>query len=98
MPAVSIFLSALLALTLAGCSRSYRVVDVPQYGADLYPLSQTKSGVTVAVDEIRGSERAERLFGSDLTREGIFPVNVVVSNYSKQRVVVKPSDILLYRG
>ena len=30
--------------------------------------------------------------------EGIFPVNVVVSNHSKQRVSVSPSDILLYRG
>jgi hypothetical protein len=98
MPAVSVFLSALLVLTLAGCSRSYRVVEVPQYGADLYPLSQTKAGITVAIDEIRGPERAERFFGTDLIREGIFPVNVVISNYSKQRVTVKPSDILLYRG
>jgi hypothetical protein len=98
MPAIPLFLSALLALSLLGCSRPYRVVEVPQYGADLYPLSQTKSGITVAVDDIRGAERAERFFGSDLLREGIFPVNVVVSNYSKQRVTVKPSDILLYRG
>ena len=90
--------AALLVLLLAACSRSYQVVQVPQYGADLYPLSQTKAGVTIAIDEIRRPERAERFFGIDLVREGILPVNVVVSNYGKQRVVVKPSDILLYRG
>lgn len=98
MPGIPVFIAALLALALLGCARSYRVVEVPQYGADLYPLSQTRAGITVAVDEIRGAERAERFFGSDLIREGIFPVNVVISNFSKQRVTVKPSDILLYRG
>lgn len=98
MPTFRVLASALVMLALLGCSRSYRVVEVPQYGADLYPLSQTKAGITIAVDEIRAAERAERYFGSDLIREGIFPVNVVVSNYGKQRVTVKPSDILLYRG
>jgi hypothetical protein len=96
MPAVPAFRSAVLALVLAGCTRSYQVVEVPQYGADLYPVSQTRSGVTVAINEIRSPERVQRYFGADLLKERIFPVNVVVSNYSKQRVALKPSDILLY--
>jgi hypothetical protein len=98
MPAFPVFLSALLVFALAGCTPSYQVVEVPQYGADLYPTSQTKAGITIAIDEIRRPDRAERYFGSDLIREGILPVNVVVSNYSKQSVTVRPSDILLYRG
>src|ERR687896_2232852 len=91
-------LSCLLVLAVAGCSSSYRVVQVPQYGADLYPQSQTKSGVTVAIDEMKAAERVERLFGADLIKEGILPVNVVVSNFGKQRILLKPSDILLYQG
>jgi hypothetical protein len=87
----------LLAL-VAGCSSSYRVVQVPEYGADLYPQSQTKSGITIAVDEMKTSDRVNRLFGADLIKEGILPVNVVVSNFGKQRLLLKPSDILLYRG
>ena len=98
MPAFPVFLSALLVFALVGCTPSYQVVEVPQYGADLYPTSQTKAGITIAIDEIRRPDRAERYFGSDLIREGILPVNVVVSNYSKQSVTVRPSDILLYRG
>ena len=98
MTATRVALSALAAAALLGCTRSYDVVQVPPYGADLYPLSQTKAGVTIAVDDIKRPERARRYFGADLISEGIFPVNVVVSNYGKQRVVVKPSDILLYRG
>jgi len=90
--------AVVVCLLLAACSRSYQVVQVPEYGADLYPLSQTKSGVTIAVDEIRRPERAERFFGVDLVKEGIVPVNVVISNFGKQRVLIKPSDILLYRG
>lgn len=98
MNPIRALLLASLALVLSACASSYRVVQVPQYGADLYPQSQTKSGVTVAIDEMKVSERVERLFGADLIKEGILPVNVVVSNFGKQRLLVKPSDILLYRG
>jgi hypothetical protein len=98
MKAFGALLGSVFAVVLVGCASSYRVVQVPQYGADLYPQSQTRSGVTVAIDEIKAAERAERLFGADLIKEGILPVNVVVSNFGKQRVLLKPSDILLYRG
>jgi hypothetical protein len=98
MNPIRALLLASLALVLSACASSYRVVQVPQYGADLYPQAQTKSGVTVAIDEMKVSERVERLFGADLIKEGILPVNVVVSNFGKQRLLVKPSDILLYRG
>ncbi len=87
-----------LVLLVSGCTSSYRVVQVPQYGADLYPRSQTRAGVTVAIDEIKAPERVERLFGADLIKEGILPVNVVVSNFGKQHILLKPSDILLHRG
>jgi hypothetical protein len=93
-----VLLGSVLGVLIAGCSSSYRVVQVPQYGADLYPQSQTRSGITVAIDEMKTAERVERLFGADLIKEGILPVNVVVSNFGKQRVLLKPSDILLHRG
>ncbi|MFL6571822.1 MAG: hypothetical protein ACJ8G4_08715 [Burkholderiales bacterium] len=88
----------LAALVLSACSSSYRVVQVPQYGADLYPQSQSRSGIIVAIDEMKNAERVERLFGADLIKEGILPVNVVVSNFGKQRLLLKPSDILFYQG
>jgi hypothetical protein len=91
-------LLALLALVLSACAGSQRVVQLPQYGADLYPQAQTLGGITVAVDELKNAERVERLFGSDLIKEGILPVNVVVSNFGKQRLLLKPSDVLFYQG
>jgi hypothetical protein len=98
MKTTPVLLTCLFALVLSACASSYRVVQVPQYGADLYPQSQSKSGITVAIDEMKASERVERLFGADVIKEGILPVNVVVSNFGKQRLLLKPSDILLYRG
>jgi len=98
MTPVRVALCPLLALVLSACASSYRVVHVPQYGADLYPQSQTRSGITVAIDEIKSAERVERLFGADLIGEGILPVSVVVSNFGKQRLLLKPSDLMLYRG
>lgn len=94
---IPVFFPVLLALFLVSCAGSYQVVQVPQYAADLYPLSQTKAGVTIAIDEIKDPTRAARYFGADLINVGILPASVVVSNHGKNRAVVKPSDILLYQ-
>jgi hypothetical protein len=98
MKAARALLLLLIPIVVGGCASSYRVVQVPQYGADLYPQAQTRSGITVAVDEMKSAERVERMFGADLIREGILPVNVVISNFGKQRLLLKPSDILLHQG
>jgi hypothetical protein len=92
---VSVILSVLVP---AGCASPYRVVRMPQREADLYPLSQTKDGITIAIDQIKGASRAERYFGADLIKAGIVPVAVIVSNYGAHPVSVKPEDVLLHRG
>jgi hypothetical protein len=73
-------------------------VQLPEREADLYPLSQTRAQITIAIDEITSAERGGRYFGANLIHEGILPLAVVVSNYGAHRVVVRPSDILLHRG
>jgi len=98
MTPIPVLLLPLVALIVSACASSYRVVQVPQYGADLYPQSQTRAGITIAVDEMKSADRVERLFGADLIKEGILPVNVVVSNFGKQRLLLKPSDVLLHQG
>jgi hypothetical protein len=87
-----------LTVFLSCCASSYSVVQLPERDADLYPRSQTRDGVTIAIDEIRGGQRATTYFGTNLTRKGVLPVAVVVSNYGTERVLVKPSDILVHRG
>lgn len=96
MPFVSASI-LILCMVLGACAGSYRVVRLPEREADLYPLSQTKEGITIAIDEIKGAARAERYFGADLIKEGILPLAVVVSNYGDHPVLVKPSDVLLHR-
>lgn len=86
------------ALALLSCASPYQVVKLPEREADLYPLSQTRAQVTIAIDEIANTERGWRYFGADLISEGILPVVVVVSNYGMDRVVVRPSDVLAHRG
>jgi hypothetical protein len=88
----------LLALAMVGCSSTYHVVQYPTREADLYPLSQTREGVSVAVDEVRSGARSDRYFGADLTRQEILPVAVIVSNNGPHRVVLKPGDVLLHEG
>ena len=89
----------MLMLGLTACSPSpYEVVEIPVREADLYPLSQTKEGITVAVDEITNSVRSTQYFGIDMFKYGIVPINVVISNHTDRRQLVSPADILLLRG
>jgi hypothetical protein len=88
-----------LALGLAGCAdSSYQVVQIPQRAADLYPGSQTESGVTVAIDEIRSPDRVEKYFGTNLMRQGVLPLAIIISNNSEHRIVVTAADVLLHQG
>jgi hypothetical protein len=89
---------ALSSLCVVACASTYRVVQIPQREADMYPLSQTKGGITIAIDEIRSAARAQRYFGANIVPAGVLPVVVVVSNHSSQNIVVKPADVLLQRG
>jgi hypothetical protein len=87
-----------VALAVLGCASPYHVVKLPEREADLYPLSQTRAQITIAIDEIANTERGRRYFGADLLGDGILPLVVVVSNYGTHRVIVRPSDILAHRG
>lgn len=91
-------LVVLLVLAVSGCVSTYHVVQYPQREADLYPLSQTQDGISVAIDEVTSAQRSERYFGADLTRRNILPLAIIVSNNSGHRITVAPADVLLYLG
>jgi hypothetical protein len=92
-------LIALLILGVTGCATSrYDVVDLPLRDAGLYPLSHTYADLSVAVDEFSNPDRSARYFGADLIGNGILPVDVLVTNFSKHRWSVKPEDVLMRRG
>lgn len=90
--------AALLAALLLTACASFRIVELPQREADVYPHAETRAGVSVAVDEIQEPERSRRYFGADLPGRGILPVLVVVSNHGEHRVAVRPADLLLLQG
>ncbi len=94
------FSLGILALGLTACTSPspYVIVEMPERHADLYPLSQTKEGITVAVDEITNAERSMQYFGVDMFKHGIVPINVVISNHTGRRQLVSPADVLLLRG
>lgn len=87
------------AVVLTACAPApFRVVQIPERSADLYPLSESSAGVTVAIDEIDSPSRSEKFFGIDLTQHGILPINVLVSNRSEHKVEIKPADVVLLKG
>jgi len=87
-----------LALGLQSACASHEFVQVPVRDADVYPSAEIKYGVAVAIDEIGDPGRVRRYFGTDLIREGILPIEVILSNHGRHRVKIGPADILLLRG
>lgn len=83
---------------LTACSKPHLFVPIPMRDADLYPQSQTKGGVAVAVDELTRPQRIKQYFGADLIRAEVLPINIIVSNHGQARFVIKPSDVLLMQG
>lgn len=90
-PALLVFVS-----WLAGCGTL--PAAYPPRAAELYPLSQTSDGISVAVDEVRTPARSQRYFGADLPERDVLPVTVIISNYSTHSVALRPADVLLRKG
>lgn len=88
----------LFSAVLTSCASHNKAALPPLREAELYPRSQSIAGLTIAVDEISDPERARHYFGSDLTREGVLPVNIIVSNQGDDKFVVRPQDVLMLEG
>ena len=76
-------------LTACSTTTMHAPTAPPLRDADLYPVNQAVAGLSIAVDEIADPERAKRYFGSDLAKEGILPVNIVISNHGEDRFRVR---------
>lgn len=86
-------------VALSGCAAREPAALRPlaERQADLYPVAQTRAGVTVAVDALSSPARTEQHFATDLRAAGILPVQVIVSNHGPRRLVLGPADVLLVR-
>lgn len=80
------------------CTQTPFFSPLPIRDADLYPDSQTKAGIAIAVDQLTYPRRVEQYFGVDLLRSQVLPISIIVSNHGQNRYVIKPSDVLLMHG
>ena len=85
-------------VVLTACVAPHSFTPIPIRDADLYPDSQTKAGVAVAVDQMTYPQRAKQYFGVDLIKAHVLPINIIVSNHGQGRYVIKPCDVLLMQG
>lgn len=95
---LAFLLVGFLAVVFQSACASYELVQLPVREADLYPLAESKAGLTVAIDQMSDSQRVRRHFGADLVDKGILPIQVIVSNHGDHRMRIRPSDVLMLRG
>lgn len=78
----------------AGCA-SYTPTSVPIPQAGAMPAWRTEGAVAVGADPYTQLERQEAVFGGDLNKEGVIPIQVFLQNQGDRRLLVRPSDMVL---
>jgi len=94
---MALALAGAVLLTACASPDTTRLRPLAEREADLYPVAQTRAGVTVAIDPLDSATRTEQYFATNLRRAGILPIHVIVSNHGSRRLVTGPADILLVR-
>lgn len=81
-------------LALGGCA-SYTPSSAPVPRMAGLPVWRADRGVTVGADPYVALERQEAVFGGNLAKEGVLPIQLLVENASGRRFVLRKSDVLL---
>jgi hypothetical protein len=101
----SLLIAVILYSNILACSSpTLKVHDVTVQSANNYTLSQTISGLIIALDLFVEEDRLQQCFGCDFLSYGVLPILVVAENHSTDQVflmeksgvtllVKKPDDI-----
>lgn len=84
-----------LCLSLLGACTSYKSQEVPFRPPTAYAGMQTVDGAQVAAEAYAEPKRAEDVFGFDIRKAGLLPVQVVIDNRGSSTLEVVPGQTFL---
>lgn len=85
---------SIILVAISGCAHySSTSAPIPVVGS--MPVCQTEGALEVGADPYIQPDRQKTVFGCDLNAVGILPIQVYVQNKGKDRLLIRPSDMVL---
>jgi len=79
---------------LAACS-SYHAHEAPRAAPESMPSRYRAGSLSLGADAYSQPDRQEQMFGEDLTRIAVLPIQAVVTNDAEQAVTIAPENFRL---
>ncbi|MDR2200076.1 MAG: hypothetical protein LBR53_11620 [Deltaproteobacteria bacterium] len=92
--AATALLAALFLVFAPACAPQYRYKPIPVKALEDYPGKASADGVTVGAEAFYDSARLAELFGFDLKKAGVVPVQIKIRNSGTKTVTVEPGSTL----
>lgn len=82
-------------LVLSGCAGSYESREVPFRPPAAYGSMQVVAGAQLAAEAYAESAQAKKMFGFDIRKAGLLPVQVVIDNAGEEPLEIKSQQTFL---
>jgi hypothetical protein len=89
-----VFLFLMLTL-LVGCAGSYKNQAIPFRPPSAYTSMKVVAGAQIAAQAYSDSDEAKQMFGFDIRKAGILPVQVVIDNAGDDSLIINPQQTFL---
>ena len=88
------FILVILSLVLVSCT-SYKAGQINVRGIDEYTIKAMSEGILCAADPYDTSEKAKQGFYEDVTSVGFYPIHLIVSNETSDRLMILRDSVEL---
>ncbi len=90
------FFFILLTVTfMTGCAGSYKSQEIPFRPPSAYTSMKVVAGAQIAAQAYADSSEAQNMFGFDIRKAGLLPVQVVIDNAGEDSLVINPKQTFL---
>ncbi len=80
---------------LSGCAGAYKSQEVPFRPPSAYMSMQVVAGAQIAAEAYADAATAKGVFGFDIRKAGLLPVQVVIDNAGEDALEISPSQTFL---
>ena len=91
----SFFLLLINCLLLTGCATPYRSQEIPFRPPSAYSSMKVVAGAQIAAQAYVDAVEAKKMFGFDIRKAGLLPVQVIIDNAGDESLVINPSQTFL---
>ena len=82
-------------MALTGCAGSYKSQEIPFRPPSAYTSMKVVAGAQIAAQAYADAAEAKKMFGFDIQKAGLLPVQVVIDNAGDESLEINPDQTFL---